>query len=187
MVAAVTIAAGTLQGTPIAYVIAAATFAAASMVTFLLRFDEWRAKRTPANKLAWGVPQVVFDYTRDSTGEITGVEYVQIAMLLNNTATFGISYIIDEISCSLDGHINQDAKLILKGVVPPLHLQLYRQDRIDMRGSLFKPRAEAKLKFKMRYGRAGHEKYPLDKNSIITCAFDKYMGYAAQIPQDVTQ
>ncbi len=114
VVAAVTIAAGALQGTPIAYIIAAATFAAASMVTFLLRFDEWRAKRIPANKLALGVPQVVFDYTRDSTGEITGVEYAQIAMLLNNTATFGISYIIDEISCSLDGHVNQDAKLILK-------------------------------------------------------------------------
>jgi len=50
-----------------------------------------------------------------------------------------------------------------------------------------KPRIQAKMKFKMQYGRAGDEEYPLDKTSIITCVFDKNTGYASQIPQDVTQ
>jgi hypothetical protein len=179
---------------PLPYLFAAASlvFAAiglgfAAIWVGLLRFDELRAKRTSANKLTLSAPAVIFDYIRDSAGGITEVEYAQIVMFLGNIATFNISYVIDEISSSLDGRVNQDAKPILKGVVPPLNIHQYRPDRIDMRGSLLKPRIEAKLKFKMRYGRIGHEKYPLDKISLITCVFDKNTGYANQISQDVTQ
>ena len=101
-------------------------------------------------------------------------------------ATFDDSYIVDEVFSSVDGHNNQNAKLILNAVVPASNVQIYRQDRIDMRGSLLKPRIEAKVKFKSRYGRAGREKYIADRNSIITCVLDRN-GYENQLPQDVTQ
>jgi hypothetical protein len=146
---------------PLPYLFAAASlvFAAislgfAAIWVGLLRFDELRTRRTPANKLTSSAPRVIFDYVRDATGKITGIEYAQINMELYNLATFDISYVVDEVSWSLDGRVNQDANPILKGVLPPSHLQVYRQPRIDMHGVLPKPRLEAKQKLEGDMG--GH-------------------------------
>jgi len=180
---------------PLPYLFAAASLAFAGISlgfaaiwVGILKFDELRLKRTPANKLTVSIPKIAFEYARDAnTGEISGIEYAQINIGLCNTAAFGVSYVVDDVSSSVDSRNNQDARLILNGVVPPYHIQIYRQDRIDMRGSLLKPRLEARLKFKCRYGRTGHEKYITDRNSIITCIFDKNTGYENQLPQDVIQ
>jgi hypothetical protein len=189
VVGAMTIVAGVLQGTPIAYVIAAAAFAAASTVTLLLRFDEWRQRRTPEHKINYAAANVLFDYNRDDKNEISGIPKAQVAIALINTATFPLSFIVEEMYTSVNNRVNPHPTSPRKGLCQPTsHIQ-YRDSPIDMSTDVPKQHIEAHAKFTFRYGFPGREKYFVTKDLNITCAFTRGIGYlpesqiAVEVPQ----
>jgi hypothetical protein len=87
----VTAIAGVLQGLPIAYIIAATTIVFAMIPTGLLRFDEWRTRITPQNKLVLQQATFGMDFQRDpSTGRSTHIITAQAILSLYNSASFPV-------------------------------------------------------------------------------------------------
>ena len=46
----------------------------------LLRFEDWRIRRTPANKLTFGTANVAFDVVRNSEGNVATVNNAQFIL-----------------------------------------------------------------------------------------------------------
>jgi hypothetical protein len=186
VVAAMTVAAGILQGTPIAYVIAAAAVAAAGTVTWLLRFEDWRIRRTPAGKLGFAQALIAFDYARDAEGKVTSVNRGQFILIFINNANFPISYVVDNLEISINEKVNLEGKQIKRGVVESTAVLQYRPYPIDLNIEK-KHTIEGRAKFNFRDGRLGKERFPLSKNLNVICQFDDKTLYSQQLTHDVPE
>jgi hypothetical protein len=154
LVAALTIAAGILQGTPIAYVIAAAALAAAGTVTWLLRFEDWRMRRTPANKLSFGTGNIAFDIARDLEGNAVTINNAQFILIFANLANFQMSYVVDNLEISIDEKVNTASNPLKTGVIGANTMLQYRPNPITLNIAK-KQKIEGKARFKFRYGLTG--------------------------------
>jgi hypothetical protein len=189
-VAVMTLVAGYLQSdVPWVYTIPASAFAFATVVTGMLRYDEWRQRRTPEHKLNYAAANVLFDYDRNDNNEIIGIPRAQVVISLINTATFPLSFIVDEMYTSVNSRVNPHPTSPRKGLFQPTsHLQ-YRDSPIDMNADVPKQHIEAHAKFTFRYGFSGREKYFVTKDLNITCGFTPGIGYlpqnqiAVEVPQ----
>ncbi|HZP19574.1 MAG TPA: hypothetical protein VFB16_05140 [Bauldia sp.] len=188
VVGAVTAGTGYYQGLPIAYVITATTIALAMTATALLRFDDWRARRTAANKVVFLQALMAFEYERDpETGSVIGTTFGQFIFVLPNSASFPISIVVDELDNSIDGRVNTDSKTIRNRTIEPGAALTYRPDRIDLAHRPPKETIEGRLKFKMRYGRFGKEKYQISKHVAVTAKFNRQTGTYEQLLYDVPE
>jgi hypothetical protein len=187
LVATMTGILGYLQGYPLAYVIAAATVAFAMMATGLLRFDELIARRSAAHKVHFAGAAFALDYSRDEKGRIEGLPYAQAIFVLINSASFPLSYELDDANCSFDNKVNAETKLIRKGILPATSQLQYRIERIDLENMAPRQTVAGKIKFRVRYGKVGRERYPIEKNLNITCNLNKQTNTYDQIYLDAPE
>jgi hypothetical protein len=174
----VTAIAGVLQGLPIAYIIAATAIVFAMIPTGLLRFDEWRTRITPQNKLVLQQAMFGMDFQRDlSTGMATHITTAQAILFLYNSASFPIEFTMDEISSSMEGRINQNPILDNRGsVLHPTSQVLFGDARIEMGNFEVKSVIDGIISFKLSYGRKGNKKYKLEKHLKIMYPQDAATG-----------
>ncbi len=118
------------------------------------------------------------DFIKDKAGKLVAIKKVQIGYQLQNLAHFPISFVIDEIHTSFEGRINPKPDRPFRGTeVPPGLTNVYRDAPIDMGGmALSKESFEGNLKFKIRYGFLGNEKYEIERNISLMYVFDKKTG-----------
>jgi hypothetical protein len=176
---AAAIAAGYVQGVPWIYVVVAAAVTFGAGATGALRFSELRVRMTPINKLAFTLVTFSADFVRDKkTGQIRALEKAQIGLQLQNTAHFGISYLIEDMQTSFEGMINQKPERPFRWTeVPPGSFAVYRDAPIDTKNlPLDKASYEGSLKFKIRYGYPDNEKHVIDRNLSVTFSIDKKTG-----------
>jgi hypothetical protein len=173
----ITAVTGYLQGVPWTYIIVAASFVFAATATGLLRFDEWRFRRTARNKVTVETFALGFDYARDAANKPTAVERAQVSLIIKNDATFPIYYIVDEIASSVDGRVNQNPRFIKQsyyiGAKSTTH---FRDDVIDMHALPIKSPLEGTIKCKLRYGAQGREKYPIELHWQLGTSIDPTSG-----------
>jgi hypothetical protein len=188
--AAITIVSGYFEHAPWVVTIPAATFVFAAATTGLLRYNEWRSRRSAADKLI--SPNITFgiDYVRDETsGRPIGIDKVQAVIHVQNLAAFPISYIVDEIQSSVWGHINPNPTYDTRSVVlGPISSGVFRDAVINMRSAEPKPVLDGTLSFKIRYGHQGREKYAIKKRVNLFAAMDHVSGtYPITTTQDAPQ
>ena len=178
VITAVTLAAGHFEHFPWVLTIPAATFVFAATMTGLLRYDEWRYRRTARDKLNFGSIGMGADYTRDSeSGRPIALTKAQAIIVLQSTANFPISYVVDEISASFDGMVNPRPTYANKGgIIGAMGSGWYRDDIIDMKQSPLKENIKGVIKFIIRYGRPGAEKYLIIKSLNLSCRLDSLSG-----------
>jgi len=178
LLAVLTVIAGIAQSIAWIWIIVLATFVFACATTGMLRFDEWRARRTPRDKLTFQNAFLGLDYVKDkNTGKTTAIDKAQAGLFLQNHAPFPISYVVDEIRSSLEGRVNPDPKHDTKGAVVQLNSgSLFRDATIDMDKLPIKQIVEGRLKFRLRYGREGNEKYKLERNLKLYASYDPNLG-----------
>ena len=184
LLSAMTVMAGYLQAVPWMYVIVAATFVFASAAAGALRLSELWARMTAQNKLILQQIMPAADFIRDKkTGKIKNIEKVQMCIVLQNTAHFPISYIIDEISTSFEGMVNpRPMRNIFGADIPPFSVGWYRDVIIDAKQMpITKNIFEGHIKFKLRYGLPGNEKHPMERNLNLTLTFDDKAGGFSQV------
>lgn len=184
LLSALTVVAGYFQSVPWMYVIVAATFVFAAAAAGALRLSEFWARITAQNKLLFQQIIPAADFIRDKkSGKIKNIERVQIGISLQNTAHFPISYVVDEMSTSFEGMANARPKRDTNGAhIAPFSIGWFRDQPIDAKQmSLTKNVFEGHLKFKIRYGLPGNEKYPMERNLNVTMTFDEKAGGFSQI------
>jgi hypothetical protein len=184
LLSALTVVAGYFQSVPWMYVIVAATFVFAAAATGALRLSEFWARITAQNKLLFQQIIPAADFVRDKkSGKIKGIERVQIGISLQNAAHFPISYIIEEMSTSFEGMANARPKRETNGAdISPFSIGWYRDQPIDAKQMLItKSVFEGHLKFKLRYGLPGNEKFPMERNLNVTFNFDEKAGGFFQV------
>jgi hypothetical protein len=184
LLSAMTLLAGYLQSVPWMYVIVAATFVFVSAATGALRLSEFWARITAQNKLLFQQIMVAANFIRDKkTGKIKNIEKVQICILLQNTANFPISYIVDELSTSFEGMVNARPQRDTPGSdIAPATVGWYRDALIDTKQmQITKSIFEGHVKFKLRYGLPGNEKHPMERNLNLTITFDDKAGGFSQV------
>jgi hypothetical protein len=166
LLAAMTIVWGIFQQTPIVLTISAATFVFVAATTGLLRYDEWISRRSTENKLICASISLGLHYLRNQdTGKPAKLSKVQAVITLQNLATHPVSYVVDTISSSVWGRVNPRPLYITKGgIVGPISSVVYRDDAIDMQEASLKDVIEGVVKFNIRYGERGKEKYIISKN-----------------------
>jgi hypothetical protein len=166
LLAAMTVAGGILQHTPIVLTISGATFVFAAATTGLLRYDEWRTRRSKENKLICTSISIGLDYIRDQrTGKPTTLSKAQAVINLQNLSVYPISYVVDNITASVWGRVNPKPQYVTKGgVIGPISAGLYRDDIIDMQEAPLKDVLEGVVKFNIRYGESGKERFIITKH-----------------------
>jgi len=175
---------------PLALAIPSAAFVFAATATGLLRYDEWRYRRSPRDKLIFSNASLGLDYVRDeTTGRVIGISQAQVVISLQNLATFPISYVIKEIQSSLEGRINpRPTYRTYRAIVGPMSTVVYRDDLIDMQGFQPKPILQRTLQFKLKYGHKGWEKQEISKRVNISASLDPVSGtYPLSNFQDVLE
>jgi|CXWL01.1.fsa_nt_gi hypothetical protein len=182
-------AAGFMQGLPWFFILIGMVFAFACAATGLLRFDELKFRRDAAEKFTFQTAGVAFDLEKDADGAVTSITRAQVVFLFQSMAPFGLSYVLDEISTSVDGRVNPKPTYeIRSGEIGAMGTLTYRDAPIDMTGDKVKPRLEAKGKIKLRYGYPGRERHTLEKTVTVHCVYDeKEGGYSKQNFLDAPQ
>jgi hypothetical protein len=112
------------------------------------------------------------DVDRDSSGNTKLLKKAGVIIYFHNRASFPISYIIDDLSSSLEGRINQNPIFTNKGaIVPPDSASVFFTSSIDLDVSP-KTNMMGTLKFSLRYGRPNYERHTIKNNLNITWHFD---------------
>ena len=185
---AATLLTGYFEQVPWVYIIPATALSAAMTATALLRFSEWLARTSVAEKLVVLNAGLAFDAVSDATGALTGISFVQHGFTLINKAGVKISYIIEDLSWSVDGKVTNEPIVIKEGEVPTSSGLEYRPPRIDFGGAAPKDRYEGRLKFKIRYGRPGREHYELKRHLNLNAILDPITkSYSTQLFHDVPE
>ncbi len=95
--------------------------------------------------------QITFEWggKKDKGGRIIGIEAARYALLLVNRAGFPISYIVDELTTSIEGRIAKNKKWENNGgTIRPLDTVAFRDAAIQMDGHELKD-LEGNLKYKL--------------------------------------
>lgn len=174
LMAAMTVISGYMSpGLPWPLIIAAATFVFATTAVGLLRFDEWLDRRTPRNKLEMMPAGLTWVYvSKDAQNKPTGIRAAQIILNFKNNANFPLSIVVEELEASLDGNINADKSN--RGIAYPIQAggtSFFRNEQIPMRDIPCR-NLEGKLKYAVRYGRPGHEKYQISEQLNLLAIYD---------------
>lgn len=149
----------------------AAIFTFAATATGLLRFDEWRQRRRVEDKLIFSGPYVGINKSEDGKS----ISAAQIGALLQNTATFPISYKVTRIRTSADNTIPSSGTLnTYDAVVQAGTVSIFRDLPIDCK--VPKAAMEGTLEIELLYGRPGREKYPILQNITLSLRYDPMTG-----------
>ena len=174
VLAAMTAFSGYMEGIPWVYVIPLAAFAFAATITGILRFDEWRARRSPQNKIRQisHIVQVDVDHTKNPKL----VQHIQLGVDLLNEATFPLSYIFESGDSMVMGEQSPKGKFP-HGPITIRPGQIFRStdERITM-PEMQLGRFEGHVNFKMRYGHPGREKFEILINNPVIGAVEERNG-----------
>jgi hypothetical protein len=172
--------AGYLQHIPVFWIMMGLPIAGAAIFTWILKFSEWRDKVSASGKLLWQ-SHFAGDYIKDTQGKATAIENAQVGLAFQITGTFPISIVVDEMHTSFDGEYPlSKPRDTDRTLVNPGNVQMYVDNRIPMNKAPLKELAEATLRFKIRYGHPGREKYPVSGKLKIHCQRnEKAGGYIA--------
>jgi len=117
------------------------------------------------------------DYDPDPAGRPPNIRGLQVSIMLRSTASFPISFIVDEYSTSFDGmYPPNKPRDSDRGVVTQHDMQMFRDHTIQFPPEPVRPQAEGTARFKIRYGTPGREKYMLTEDVIFQAIFVKDVG-----------
>jgi hypothetical protein len=180
---------GFLEGVPAFWILAAIPVAVAGLVTFLLRFSEWRVRITPENKFHFQGIVLGGEYQKDGSNVTIGVTGIQIKLLFNTTASFPIRFIVEDFHSSFENRIPPANPRYDSGAVVGIgEVKFYSDHLIDMTGLALKQSCEGTARFTIRYGRPGREKFRITKNLRFQAFLEpKVGGYVVTNWQDLAQ
>ena len=177
---------GYLENVPVFWIMMGLPLAAASIFTLALRAAEWRTRMSAAGKLEIKAVNLGGDYIKNKNGKVVSIENAQVRLILQSSAPFPISFIVDEIQTSFEGKYPPNKQRLNNGGVALVNeLKGYSDHLIEMNEPI-KQKVEGTIKYKIRYGHKGREKYPLEANLKFGATFDeKAGGYVVYMQQDV--
>jgi len=187
-VALTAVAVAWLSDLPIGWIIPAGALAYAGIVTGLLRHTEYRYQQDPENKLAFVEAGIGFSFVRDAeTGAPQAIKYAQLKFTLQNKAKFSLSCITEELTSNCEGRINPNPAPVADNIVGPAHLFLVGHQRIDMGETPIKDQMEARVKFRMRYGKPGKEKFYINRHINLVLNFSQDRAKYKTIVHDILE
>jgi len=157
---------------PPAYLLAAAALVFGGTTTGILRFDEWRQRRMPQNKLKILPFTFAWDGQKDKRGRTTGVKGFVLTLNFSNRASFPLSVVVDEFDCVIEGHTSTNKNLLGTSMTLQAEGDGYFRDSIIQMNNFPLQNLEGKVKFKARYGRPGREKYEISDELKLLFTFD---------------
>jgi hypothetical protein len=178
---------GYLQGIPIFWIMMGLPVAGAAIFTWILRFSEWRERNTAAGKLSFQGILLGQDFTRDPNGTPIDMLNAQIRLTLISSASFPVSFIVEELQTSLEGkfppHKPREDKggMVLRG-----DLKTYGDNPIEMKNAPLVPKVIGTAQFKIKYGHPGREKYPIERKMQFEAVYEPSIkAYLVQGHRDV--
>jgi len=169
--------AGYFEQVPIFWMMMALPLAAAAIITLALRLSEWRVRISAAGKLIFHGVQLGGDYVKAGKGRITGIAGVQVRLLLQSTATFPISFIVEEFQSSFEGRYPPNKPRADRGGVAAVNeIKAYTDHVIPLGNMPIQNQVTGTAKFKIRYGHPGREKYVIAQDLQYHAGFDEKEG-----------
>ncbi len=156
---------------PPVYLFLAALAAFALVALGMKAYLEFVYLNSPKFKVKFA--QYMTTMTREKKADGTEfVKYIVPAFLVQSTAKFPVSYIVDEFVCEIAGRKTDPNDPELRtmnkgGVVQPESPSGHRGLRIDVEGVNFTPKKNGEVFVRIRYGRPGKERYILEKRDHI--------------------
>ena len=174
---AVMTAAGYLEQVPVFWIMMGLPLAAAAIFTLVLRASEWKMKTSPEGKFLFHGLMLGADYTKNAKGKIQSITAAQVRLLLQSTASFPISFVVDELLTSFEDEFPPNKPKADNGAVAKAHeLKSYVDNLIELKNTSLRETVKGTTKFKLRYGRVGREKFHLQHNLIFEAKFEEQMG-----------
>jgi hypothetical protein len=168
-----------LQGLPWTHVLIAGSFVFAATATGILRISEYRFRVTPLNKLIFQGIVPAVNFIKDGrNGKNKGFERVQPGILLTNTAHVPISYKVEDIETSFEGMLNPKPDRKFRGtILEPIVPSIFKDAPIDAKNmQIDKTLYDGRIKFKLKYGFPGQERYYIEKDLNVNIAYDHKTG-----------
>jgi hypothetical protein len=167
-----TLIAGYLSGDiPWMWIIMATSIAFASISGGLLWFDQLLDRWRVAEKLIFAGPFIGFDKTPDKKS----IENIQIGFVLENRATFPVSYTVKNIRTSADGTIPTTGSILSwGGVIQAGSSETFKDRTIHLKQA--KADIDATMEFELTYGPHGREKHQMMRSISISVRYDPHDG-----------
>lgn len=168
---------------PWVYAIAAAALSFACVVVGTTHLFAWVSSRSARDKLLFLHISLGANYTRDTvTGLPSALEVVQFAVNLRNVAPFPMSYIVEEITSSAEEKVNPSPMHHSKGgIIGAASDGLFRDAAINMERRPLSSALQGRVRFRIRYGHPGAEKYTISRNVEVVASLVSGAGVYSQL------
>lgn len=163
---------GFLQDVPVMWIFMSSTLTCAGVMALMLWGSQYAQRRSPNGKLRLVGPQAGVDVvppmaTKLRSGQQRTVQYAQLGVLIHNTATFPLSFIVQSAESSVEGVTPPRTSYPRPATeIPPGMIMSTSDERMDMNEMPIKD-LQGKLSMRILYGLKGREHLALDVDITV--------------------
>lgn len=159
-------------GIPWIYVVTCTVVTFAAATVGLVNFRQWSVMESSRHKFKGESYGFDWSGVPGDDGKFVSLNGAYITYKFKNLAYFPLSVIVDEFDCTLEGRVPKEKN----GRGKPILLDaqgegFFRDDNIDLSGLPLK-NLQGTLKYKIRYGKVGREKFYLEERLKISVLYD---------------
>lgn len=159
-------------GVPWLYVVTCTVVTFAAATVGLVAFRIWTVMETPRHKFKGEGYSFDWSGIPGDDGKFVGLSSAHLTYRFKNLAYFPLSVIVEEFECTLEGRVPKQKSG--RGIPILLDAQgdgFFRDDPIDLSGLPLR-NLEGTLKYKVRYGKEGREKFYVEERLKIAAFYD---------------
>lgn len=169
--AAMTLLSSFWNAVPLPYLLAASALVFASVMTGLLRHNEWVERTNPSGRLVFEGPMIGLDI--DTSLDVPHLKVGQLGVQMRNTIGFPLHYNVDSIFSGLGNRINPDKKPAKTNHVIAAHDRaLFRDDQILINVPLTENILAGILEFNISYWKNPKKKFVLQHKIRVEIQFN---------------
>ncbi len=144
------------------WILMAAAVAYAAAIHGVLRTSEYRERKNPENKFVYLGTHAGCELLPEQQGRPRQLNRMQIRVEIQNTASFPISYLVENADTEVAGHRPPRTEYPKQAVDIGPGLKVQSGDEaIDMHGENC-GRLDGRMNFRLKYGLKGNERYLLE-------------------------